>query len=173
MRLYSLTNAAAVDDPEFGHIEADPDHGGFDLPDELSDRLHRFHYRGRPAWETDEERARRMHGEEMARRRDPESLYSAVSGIADLTRQLAAVQLGQAPAAAEVPPGSAARIADLERQLAELQADQAHPTPADGDSGPRGDAEDAEPAKAPQVKPAQKARPSAAKAPRADAQPVP
>jgi hypothetical protein len=127
VRLYSLMGAAAVDDPEYGHIEPGED-GGFGFPDDLSDRLLRFHHRGKPAWETDEQRAGRMHGEEMARRRDPESLYTAVAGISDLTRQLAALQLGRAPAA-EVPPEVSAELEALRKQVAELQA-SVPPAPA-------------------------------------------
>ncbi len=125
MRLYSRMNAAAVDDPEHGHFEPGED-GGFDFPDALSDRLQRFHHRGKPAWEADEQRAQRMHGEEMARRRDPESLYTAVSGISELTRQLAELQLGSIPASAEsvpaVPSEVTAELEALRRQVAELQA---------------------------------------------------
>jgi hypothetical protein len=61
MRLYPRMDAAAVDDPEHGHFEPGED-GGFPFPDELSDRLLKFHYRGKPAWEADDQRAQRMHG---------------------------------------------------------------------------------------------------------------
>jgi hypothetical protein len=130
VRLYSRMSAAAVDDPEYGHIEPGQD-GAFSFDDELSDRLLRFHHKGKPAWETDEQRAARMHDDEMARRRDPESLYSAVAGIADLTRQLAALQLGAAPAPAAVPPELAAELEALRRQVAEFQA-AAGPAPGEG-----------------------------------------
>lgn len=107
VRLYSRTSAGAIDDPAYGHFEPDPDHGGFDLPDELSDQLHSVHLRKKPAWETEEERNERLHGEESARRRDPETLYTAVAEIAGITKQLAGLQLAgaesgkQAPAAAK------------------------------------------------------------------------
>ena len=135
MRLYSRMNAAAVDDPEYGHIEPGED-GAFSFEDELSDRLLKFHHKGKPAWETDEQRAARMHDNEMARRRDPESLYSAVAGIADLTRQLAGLQLGGAAPGGEpaLPPGVAAELEALRKQVAELQAGQ-RPAPAGGGSG--------------------------------------
>jgi hypothetical protein len=79
-----------------------------------------------------------MHGEEMARRRDPESLYTAVAGISELTRQLAALQLGPATASPHeppaLPPEVAAELDALRKQVADLQA-SAHPSPAgDGDS---------------------------------------
>jgi hypothetical protein len=122
-------NASAVDDPEHGHFEPGED-GGFDFPDDLSDRLLRFHHRGKPAWEADEQRALRMHGEEMARRRDPESLYTAVAGISDLTRQLAALQLGNAPADA-LPPEVSAELDALRKQVATLQG-AVPPAPAEG-----------------------------------------
>lgn len=135
MRLYSRMSAAAVDDPEYGHIEPGED-GAFSFEDELSDRLLRFHHKGKPAWETDEQRAARMHDDEMARRRDPESLYSAVAGIADLTRQLAALQIGggTAPGTGPVlPPEAAAELEALRKQVAELQA-AAAPDPPGGES---------------------------------------
>ena len=116
MRLYSRTNAGAIDDPEFGHFDADEEHGGFDLPDELSDRMHRFHPGGRTAWETEDERAQRLHGDEQARRRDPETLYNAVEQIASITAQLAGLQLAAAGGAQpdpepEAPPAKAPRKA--------------------------------------------------------------
>jgi hypothetical protein len=91
MRLYTRTGATALDDPEFGHFEASED-GGFDLPEELSERLHGFHLGGRPAWETDIERQRRLMTEEMERRKDPATLLSAVEQI------MRAAQATQAPA---------------------------------------------------------------------------
>lgn len=133
MRLYSRTNAAVVDDPEFGHYEVSKEHGGFDFEDELSDRLHRFHFRGKPAWETEDERNARLHGEESERRRDPESLYSAVEKIAGI-----ADRLGAGGASPEVAALSE-QVAALTARLAELQAAA---TPANADSD--GD-EDAKP----------------------------
>ena len=87
--------------------------GGFDFPDEMSDRLHRAHHRGRKAWETEIERDERLHGEDLARRRDPATLYDAVGEFSANLRQFA----GMSPGAA-----AAEEIADLKRQLAELKA---------------------------------------------------
>lgn len=80
MRLYSRTGASALDDPEYGHFEAGPG-GGFDLPDDLSDRLHSFHLAGQPMWETDVERQHRLIAEEAARRQDPATLLAAVEQL--------------------------------------------------------------------------------------------
>ena len=91
-RLYSRMNAGAIDDPHWGHFDPDPDNGGFDLPDDLSDQLAGFCHRGKPAWETETQRDERLHGEESARRRDPETLYNAVADIADITKQLAGLR---------------------------------------------------------------------------------
>jgi hypothetical protein len=77
MRLYTLTGASALDDPDYGHFEAD-DQGGFDFPNEVSDKLHRFHVDGRSAWETDIERQNRLMAEELERRKDPATLLEAV-----------------------------------------------------------------------------------------------
>lgn len=128
--LYSRTNASAVDDPEFGHYDAGPD-GAFDFPDELSGRLHRFHLRRKPAWETEDERTLRLHGEESDRRRDPEALYNAVADIAGMAKQFA----GASPA---VPAEVAAELAELRRQVAAMQAAQV--TGEDGGDDPAADA---------------------------------
>jgi len=114
VRLYSLTNATAIDDPEHGRFVPDPDHGGFDLPDELAERLHSFHQRKRPAWETELERDERLHGEESARRRDPETLYNAVAGIADMARHLAALR--------DVPDAAKDDVAKLTAEVEALKA---------------------------------------------------
>jgi hypothetical protein len=115
-RLFSLADAGAVDDPEFGHFEPGDD-GSFDFPDELSDRLHRLHHRGRPAWENEEERRERCHGEDLARRRDPAMLYDAVGEFSGALKQFAGMS------GAVIPADAAAEIADLKRQLAELRGD--------------------------------------------------
>lgn len=80
MRLYSRTGATALDDPEYGHFDANDD-GGFDFPDDLSDRLHGFHAAGRPMWETDVERQQRLIAEELERRKDPATLLDAVQQL--------------------------------------------------------------------------------------------
>jgi hypothetical protein len=89
MRLYTRTGAIALDDPEYGHFDADPD-GGFDFPDDLSDRLHRFAVRGQPAWETDIERQHRLIGEELERRKDPATLLQAVEQLVKAAQSVAA-----------------------------------------------------------------------------------
>jgi hypothetical protein len=86
MRLYSRTGVTALEDPEFGHFDADPETGGFDFPDEVSDRLHSFHMRGQPMWETDVERQQRLITEELDRRKDPATLLSAVEQLVQAAR---------------------------------------------------------------------------------------
>lgn len=122
-RLYSRMNAGAIDDPEYGHFEPDPGHGGFDLPDELSDRISGFHHRGKPAWETGEQRSDRLHGEDLDRRRDPAMLYDAVGEFSGALRQIAGLSSGASAAAEE--------IAELKRELAELKSAA---TPGTGDA---------------------------------------
>jgi len=97
MRLYTRTGATALDHPEHGHFDADPQ-GAFDLPDELADHLHAFHIAGRPAWETDIERQRRLISEELERRKDPATLLSAVEQL---------VRAAQTVGAQAAPPGPA------------------------------------------------------------------
>lgn len=98
MRLFTRTGASALDDPEYGHFDADPD-GGFELPEPLGDRLHGFAFRGRRAWEDENERHLRLVGEELERRKDPATLLDAVN---QLVRAAAAV----APAIASEAPVS-------------------------------------------------------------------
>lgn len=124
--LFSLTDASAVDDPESGHFEADAD-GAFRFPDELSARLHRVHHQGQRAWETQGERSRRKHGEDLARRRDPAALYDAVGEFT------AAMKAAASPA---VSPDVAALLAQVEAltaQVAELSAARAGDGAEDGD----------------------------------------
>jgi hypothetical protein len=98
MRLYSRTGATALDDPEYGHFDADLD-GGFDFPDDLSDLLHRFHLRGKAVWETDIERQSRLMEEELERRRDPATLMDAVQQLVNAARGVTpAPETEQAPA---------------------------------------------------------------------------
>lgn len=156
-RLFSLVNAGAVDDPEYGHFEPGPDHGGFDMPDELSDRLHSFHHRkGRQLWETEEQRAERTHGLEMARRRDPASMLAAmednqalVRQLAELTAHLAAGQLGAVPAAAE-PAVTAltAQVEALTAKLAEMEARSASPGHSEPEVSPTTEGGEPVPSKA-------------------------
>jgi hypothetical protein len=127
VRLFSLTNASAVDDPVYGHFDASPEHGGFDFPDELSDRLHSAHYRRKPAWETEIERGERLHGEESARRRDPETLYNAVADIAGITKQLAGLRLDGTPDADVA--ALAAQVRELTARLAAMEGQD--PAPAE------------------------------------------
>src|SRR6185437_4697079 len=104
MRLYPRTgHIPAIEDEHLGHVEAAED-GSFDLPDEHAARLHAFHVRGKPLFETDIERDERLHGEETARRRDPQTLYNAVEQIAKIAVLLGQGQLAQAQYA-ESPAG--------------------------------------------------------------------
>jgi hypothetical protein len=120
MRLYPYNAPRTViDHPVWGHFEADPDHGGFDLPDELSDELHPFHYRGKPIWETEDEKSLRERTDDLGRRRDPAALYDAVGGFTSVVKQMATAL---APAAPAAPVDRDEEIAALRRRLAELEA---------------------------------------------------
>jgi hypothetical protein len=99
MRLYSRTGATRLDDSEYGTFEPDAQ-GGFDFPDEVSDRLHPFHLGGKPMWETDVERQNRLMNEELERRKDPTTLLSAVE---QLVKAAQAVSQVPAPAPAPAP----------------------------------------------------------------------
>jgi hypothetical protein len=140
VRLYSLTGADSHVDPVHGRFTPD-ETGGFPFPDEVSDTLVTFAVRGRKLWETEETRAERMHGLEMARRRDPASMLTVMEENAALVRQLteltaalAAAQLGKAapPAAAEDGEGEppAPRPAPQSRRGAAPKGAAAKPEPA-------------------------------------------
>lgn len=107
MRLYTRTGATALTDPATGIVyEADAE-GGFDFPDEFSDQVHRFAVRGKPMWETDIERQRRLINEELERRKDPATLLSAVEQILNAAKAASTVS---APAPAPAAPAPAAAV---------------------------------------------------------------
>ena len=143
MYLYSLVGADAHKDPEYGLFTPDGS-GAFPFPDEVSDVLVTCAVRGRKQWETEEARAERMHGQEMARRRDPASVLTAmeenaalVRQLAAVTAQLAAIQLAQAAPAAPVAapvPEAAAEDPEPAVAAAEVPAVPEAPAPAGGDS---------------------------------------
>jgi hypothetical protein len=113
-RLYSLLDATAHDEPGYGRFEAGPD-GEFPFPDEVSARLGRIHHGGQKAWETQAERLRRLHGEDLARRRDPAALYDAVG-------EFTAAMKAAVPAASPDVAALIAQVAALSAQVAELSA---------------------------------------------------
>lgn len=162
MRLYSRMNAGAVDDPEFGHFDAD-EHGAFDVADELGDRLLAAHYKGKPMWETDLQRDERLHGEESARRRDPETLYNAVANIENFSKLLAGQRGGEASpeAAAETAAmreqmaAMAEQVEAMRAQMAAMERSAAQNTAGDEPAG----GSDAEPPKSPRSR---KSTPAAA-----------
>lgn len=79
MRLYSLAGATGVDHDGV-HYEAAGD-GGFDFPPGLQEHLHGVAVAGQKQWETAIERQHRIAAEELARMRDPATLYEAVAKI--------------------------------------------------------------------------------------------
>lgn len=98
MRLYPLgATQAVIDHPQWGRFEPG-EHGGFDLPDDLSDELHSFCQRGKRIWETELERSERLHGEETERRRDPQTLYGAVAELLGLAKKAGEAQAAETPA---------------------------------------------------------------------------
>jgi hypothetical protein len=112
MRLYSCTGVTALDDPEHGTFQADGA-GAFDFPDDVSDRLHSVHLRGKPMWETDVERQHRLINEELERRKDPATLLSAVEQLVKAASATAALTAPAAPAApAEPAPAAPAAPAE-------------------------------------------------------------
>jgi hypothetical protein len=106
MRLYSRTGATALEHPVHGRIEADPVHGGFDLPEELAEELQSF-----PTWETDVARQHRLIAEEMERRKDPATLLDAVQQLVQAAQAVGAArqESGAAGQAEESAPAKAAR----------------------------------------------------------------
>ena len=116
MRLYSLVGADSHVTPD-GTRHTPDAAGGFDFPDDdAAEVIASFAVKGKKLWETEGERVERLHGMEMARRRDPASMLTAMEENAALTRKvtelmamLTAAQLGQspAPAPAEAPAAPA------------------------------------------------------------------
>lgn len=102
MRLYTRTGATALDDPEHGHFDAD-EQGAFLLPEDLAERLRRFHVGGKPAWETDVERQRRLIHEEMERRKDPATLLDAVEQLVKAAAHTAPDSEAEPPAPTKKP----------------------------------------------------------------------
>lgn len=118
MRLYTLTGATRVDDPEHGSFTAD-DNGAFEFPNDLSAHLHSHHIDGKPAWETDAERDVRLHAEELERLRDP----------ATLARLLQAALVGAQPAAPAQAPAEAPPAETPAAPVAKAPADAGTPAP--------------------------------------------
>lgn len=100
MRLYTRTGATALTDPEYGMFEAD-EQGGFEFPDDLGERLHRFHLAKQPLWEDEEQRHQRVVNEEMDRAKDPATLLAVVQQLAMLAK--AAIPAQPAPASTPEP----------------------------------------------------------------------
>ena len=96
MRLYSRTGQTVLNDPEYGTFEVDPN-GGFEFPEDLGERVHAFHIGGKPAWETDVERQRRLAQEELDRRRDPATLMDAVQQLVNAAAAVTPTATPQAP----------------------------------------------------------------------------
>lgn len=105
MRLYSLMGTVALDDPEHGTFNAD-ETGAFDFPEEVADRLHAFHFRGKPMWETEIERQQRLIGEELERRKDPATLLSAVEQLVKAASAAGSTEFTLAPPPVEPVPAA-------------------------------------------------------------------
>lgn len=108
MRLYTRTGATALNDPEFGHFEAD-EQGGFDLPEDLALRLHSFHVNKQPMWETDIERQHRTKSEDLERRKDPSTLLDAVEQILSVAATATAHVAKSEPATTAPAPAKTTR----------------------------------------------------------------
>lgn len=81
MRLYTRTGATALTDPKTGITYEADEQGGFDFPDELSEEQQRFATRGKPMWENDIQRQRRLLAEEMERRKDPAAMLGVMEQL--------------------------------------------------------------------------------------------
>ena len=129
MRLYPLsTGTVRVKDPEYGTFDI-KDHGGFDFPDDLSDRLGNVCVRGQRQWESEQERTLRLHATETERQRDPAVLYGAVAELVKLAQAVRgddAATAGATPAAkSRARKTSAAPAADSTDSTATQQGDDA------------------------------------------------
>ncbi|MBP5926693.1 hypothetical protein F3K32_42565 [Streptomyces sp. LBUM 1483] len=139
MRLYSRTGVTALDDPEFGTFTANAD-GGFDFPDEVSDRVHGFHLHGQPMWETDIERQRRLVTEEIESRKDPATLLSAVEQLVRAAQATAALTPAQPviPVVTIQPPPPAASVESVSKDSGTPGSEEtpAAPAPVEAPAAP-------------------------------------
>jgi len=99
MRLYPLGDPAASVH-HGGTVYKPGDDGGFDFPPDLEQHLHSIAVGGRKQWETAIERQQREIAAELARMRDPATLYEAVAKI------VAAAEGKPEPAATPAPKGA-------------------------------------------------------------------
>lgn len=79
MRLYHLEGATSVSSGDTTYKAADD--GGFDFPPALFEHMHSMAVGGVKQWETSIERQQREVAAELARMRDPATLYEAVAKI--------------------------------------------------------------------------------------------
>lgn len=91
MRLYSRTGAIALTDPATGTQYQADDDGAFDLDDDFAESQHHFHFGGKPVWEDEAERHRRLLAEERERSQDPATLLNAVQQLLAATKAAQAV----------------------------------------------------------------------------------
>lgn len=111
MRLYTLTGTTQVKDPVTGTVyEAGADGAFNDLPEDLGIYLHSFHANGKPAWEDDAERARRVQSEQLDKMRDPATLLAELQKMSANQGALASILAGALSAApqADTTPAPAA-----------------------------------------------------------------
>lgn len=106
MRLYSLTGAASV---TAGGTRYEPaDDGGFDFPPGLQRLMHAVHVGGQKQWETSIERQHRAAAEELARIRDPATMYAAVAELVAAAKTATQAQAAAEPAPKAEAPAKAA-----------------------------------------------------------------
>jgi hypothetical protein len=110
MRLYTRTGATALTDPKTGITYKADEQGGFDFPDEFSDEQQGFATRGRPMWENDIQRQRRVMAEEMERRKDPAAMLEVMEQLLQAAKSApAAPPAPEAAAEASSPAAKQAR----------------------------------------------------------------
>lgn len=102
MRLYSRTGATVHTDSEFGRFEADAD-GVFDVPEELGERMRRFHVDKQPMWEDSIERQQRLIDEDMQNAQNPATLLAVLQQLARALPPVPAVATAVPAAVSETP----------------------------------------------------------------------
>jgi protein involved in polysaccharide export with SLBB domain len=95
MKLYTLTNADEISSPDYGDFKVAAD-GSIEVPEAFGRFLHAVAINGKKAWETEDEKVRRLQSEANAEKASPEYL-------AKLVEELAAQVAAQAAKPARAP----------------------------------------------------------------------
>lgn len=81
MKLYSLIGAESITDGEIEYTASKD--GSIEVPEEFGRFIHNIHVAGKPAWEDDAERQKRIDEEDHAKKSDPAYLANIVEDLSE------------------------------------------------------------------------------------------